>query len=416
MSRDDIITGIDIGSTSIRVVSGQMKTNRDGEESVHIIGAAEAPAEGVSKGAINSIEDAVSSISSALEKCERMTGVPIEHALVSVNGAHVIAEESQGIVAASKPNGEIGEDDVERVIETAQSVGVPPNYEILHMIPRTFSVDDQKGIKDPVGMTGIKLEVDTQIILGMTSQIKNITKSVYRTGVDIDDLVVEVLAASEAVLSKREKDIGVCVVNMGGSTTSLMVFEEGEVVHTKILPIGSGHITNDIAIGLRTSVDVAEQVKIDHGNALPEEVNKRDEIDLATIDDNENVLVSKKEVAEIIQARLEEIFEMIRSELRTIDRDGKLPAGIVFTGGGAKLNGLIAFAKTYFRTAASIGMPKHITTPIDKIQDPVFSTAIGLVLWELGMQEGVNRPGMNNFSSVTDVTNKMGKWLKSLMP
>ncbi|MFH1426841.1 MAG: cell division protein FtsA [Candidatus Kerfeldbacteria bacterium] len=416
MAKDEIITGLDIGSSSIRVVSGQVKPGQDGEMTVHIIGAAESPAEGVSKGAVVSIEDAVSSISSALEKCERMTGVPIEHAIVSVNGAHVIAQESQGIVAVSKASGEIGEDDIDRAIEAAQSMATPPNYEILHVIPRTFTVDDQTGIKDPVGMTGIKLEVSAQIILGMTSQVKNITKSIYRTGVDINELVVEVLASSESVLSKREKDLGVALVNIGGATTSLMVFEDGDVLHTKIIPVGSGHITNDIAIGLRTSVDIAEEVKKQYGTALAEEVGKRDEIDLAKINPDEKVLVSKKEVAEIIAARTEEIFDMIRNELRAIDRDAKLPAGIIFTGGGAKLNGLIDMAKTHFRMSASIGYPKHIQTPIDKIEDPSFATAIGLVLWGQGLHEGANRPGLRNLSTVTDVTGRMGKWLKSLMP
>ncbi|MFC1598270.1 cell division protein FtsA [Patescibacteria group bacterium] len=416
MARDEIITGLDIGSTSIRVVSGQFKSGREGEESVHIIGAAEAPSEGISKGAITSIEDAVSSISSALEKCERMTGIPIEHAMVSVNGAHVIAQDSQGVVAVSKANGEVGEDDVERAIEAAQSVATPPNYEILHVIPRSFTVDDQTGIKDPVGMTGIKLEVDAQIVLGLTSQIKNITKSVYRTGVDIDDLVIEVLAASESVLTKQQKELGVALVNMGGSTTSLMVFEEGDVIHTKILPVGSGHITNDIAIGLRTSVDIAEEVKKQFGTALAAEVPKREEIDLANIDANEQVRVSRKEVAEIIEARLEEVFDMIRTELRKIDRDAKLPAGIIFTGGGAKLEGLIEAAKGYFRMSSSVGAPRHFQTPIDKIEDTTFATAIGLVLWGYGLTTGFNRPGLNNLSSVAGVTGRMGKWLKSLIP
>lgn len=415
MARDDIISGLDIGSTTIRVVSAQVKSSK-GSNEVHIIGAAESPAEGISKGVITSIEDAVSSISSTLEKCERMTGIPIEHALVSVNGSHVVAQESQGVVAVSKANGEIGEDDVERVIEAAQTVATPPNYEILHVIPRAFTVDDQADIKDPVGMTGIKLEAHVQIILGMISQVKNITKTVYRTGVDIDDLVVEVLAASEAVVTKRHKELGVCVVNMGGSTTSIMVFEENEVKHTKILPVGSGHITNDIAIGLRTSVDIAEQVKVQYGTALAESVPKRDEIDLATIDPNENVLISRKQVAEIIEARIDEIFHMIQEELRSIDRAAKLPAGIIFTGGGAKLDGLIERAKDYFKTSASIGSPTHIQTPIDKIQDPVFSTAIGLVLWEHGLSQGSGRSGMTNFSSVANVTGVMGKWFKSLIP
>ncbi|OGY86851.1 MAG: cell division protein FtsA [Candidatus Kerfeldbacteria bacterium RIFOXYA2_FULL_38_24] len=416
MARDEIISAIDIGSTSIRVVCGQLKPGKDGNNIMQIIGAASAPSEGISKGSIISIEDAVSSISSALEKCERMTGAPIEHALVSINGAHVVAQESHGVVAVSKANGEVGEDDVERVISAAQSVATPPNYEILHVIPRSFSVDEQSGIKDPVGMTGIKLEADAQIILGMTSHVKNITKTVYRTGVDIDDLVVEVLAASESVLTNRQKDLGVAVVNLGGATTGLMVFEEGDVLHTKILPVGAGHITNDIAIGLRTSVDVAEQVKIDFGTALSAEVPKRDEIDLSQIDEKELVRVSRKEVAEIIEARLEEIFEMLKKELKSINRDSKLPSGIVFTGGGAKLHGLIEMAKTHFRTNASIGTPINIQTAIDKIQDPQFSTAVGLVQWGQGSTHGSNRHSLRNLSSVAGVTGKMGKWFKSLMP
>ncbi len=418
MAREDIITGLDIGSTAIRVVCSQLKEQTDGSVALSIIGAGEAPAEGISKGVITSIEDAVSSISAALEKCERMTGIPIEEAVVSINGAHVVAQESHGVVAVSKPTGEIEEDDVERAMNAAQSVATPPNYEILHVIPRAFSVDDQAGIKDPIGMTGIKLEVDTQIILGMTSQIKNVTKSVYRTGVDISDMVVEVLAASESVLTKRQKELGVVLVNMGGATTSIMVFEEGDVIHSKILPVGSGHITNDIAIGLRTTVDIAEEVKKRFGTALPETVNKNEEIDLADIDPQEDVKVSKKEVAEIISARLEEVFQMIQKELRTIDRDAKLPAGIVFTGGGALLPGLIEMAKNDFRTSASIGLPKHVVSPIEKVNDPTFATAVGLVLWAQHLQavpQG-KRGAVANFSSVADVTGKMGKWFKSLIP
>lgn len=416
MARDDIVTGIDIGSFGVRVVSAQIKPDGERGTALSIIGVGESQAEGVSKGTITSIEDAVSSISAALEQCERMTGIPIEHAYVSVNGAHIMAEESHGVVAVSKANGEIEEDDMERAIEAAQSVATPPNYEILHVIPRTFTVDDQQGIKDPVGMTGIKLEVDAEIILGMTSQIKNITKSVYRTGVDIRDMIVEPLAAAESVLTKRQKDLGVVSVNIGSSTTSMMVFEEGDVIHTKILPVGAGHITNDIAIGLRTSVDVAEEVKIQHGTALPETVNKRDEIDLATIDENEDVRVNKKEVSEIIAARLEEIFDMVQAELRGISRDAKLPAGIVFTGGGSQLSGLVEAAKNQFRTSAAIGTPRNLNTPIDKIEDPKFATATGLVLWAHATQQGAHRPGATNFSSVADVTGQMGKWLKSLIP
>lgn len=413
MAKEEIITGLDIGSTSVRVAVGQR--NADGQ--MHIIGAAENVSEGISKGEVTSIEDAVSSISAALEKAERMTGIPIEQALVSINGAHVLSQESHGVVAVAKADGEIKEDDVERVIEAAQTVATPPNYEILHVIPRSFTVDNQKGIKDPIGMSGIKLEVDAQIILGLSSQIKNLTKCVYRTGVDIEDLVVNALAASESVLTKRQKDLGVALINMGGLTTSLMVFEEGDVLHTKIFPIGSDYLTYDIGYALHAPVEVAEKVKIEFGSALPDEISKRDEVDLSQFDEREKVVASRKEVAEIINARLEEIFEMVNKELKEIGRAGMLPAGVVLTGGGSKLEGVVEIAKKSFKLSSAVGYPQDMITAIDKIHDPVFSTAVGLVLWGAGLS---NRKGgkisIAKFNSVNEVTDKMKKWFKTMMP
>ncbi|EKD76544.1 MAG: hypothetical protein ACD_43C00067G0001 [uncultured bacterium] len=416
MAKGAIITGLDIGSTSIRVAVGQINPH---DNDLHIIGAAEHPAEGINKGVVTSIEDAVSSISSALDKAERMTGTPTERAYVSVNGSHIICQDSHGVVAVAKADGEIREDDVQRVIEAAQTVATPPNYEILHVIPRQFQVDNQASVKDPVGMTGIKLEVDAQIILGLVSQIKNLTKCVYRTGTDIQDLVLGILAVSEAVLTKRQKELGVALVNLGGLTTSVMIFEEGDVLHTKILPVGSGHITNDIAIGLRTSVDVAETIKSRYGTALPEDVGKHEEIDLREIDPNENSRVSRREVAEIIQARLEEILSMVNKELKSINRHGMLPAGVVLTGGGAKLNGIVEVAKKLFSLPASIGMPRKFKSAIDKIEDPVFATALGLVLWGQSMTGQSNKSGLTGlarFSAVGDATARMKKWFKSLLP
>lgn len=414
MAKEAVVVGLDIGSTTIRVAVGQRNTE---DNEIHIIGAAEHPAEGINKGVVTSIEDAISSISAALEKVERMTGVPVEQAYISINGSHIISQESHGVVAVSKADGEIRDDDVARVIEAAQTVATPPNYEIIHVIPRQFTVDNQKGIKDPVGMTGIKLEVEAQIILGLTSQVKNLTKCIYRTGVDIQDLVLGILAAAESVLSKRQKELGVCLVNLGGLTTSVMVFEEGDVVYTKILPIGAGHITNDIAIGLRTSVDVAEKVKNEHGTALPEEVSKRDNIDLAQFQSGEEGLVSKLEVAEIIEARLEEIFAIINKELKIIGRAGMLPAGIVLTGGGARLKGAVEVAKKSFNLPASVGAPKDFKTAIERINDPVFATAVGLVIWGANLEKTNSRGfSIPKFSSVVDVTGKMKKWFKSLLP
>lgn len=416
MAKGEVITGLDIGSTTIRVAVGQMNPH---DNDLHIIGAAEHPAEGINKGVVTSIEDAVASISGALDKAERMTGIPTERAYVSVNGSHIVCQESHGVVAVAKADGEIRDDDVQRVIEAAQTVATPPNYEILHVIPRQFQVDNQAKVKDPVGMTGIKLEVEAQIILGLVSQIKNLTKCVYRTGTDIQDLVLGVLAVSEAVLTKRQKELGVALVNMGGLTTSVMIFEEGDVLHTKILPVGSGHITNDIAIGLRTSVDIAEVIKTNYGTALPADVAKHEEIDLREIDPNENSRVSRREVAEIIEARMEEILTLVNKELKSINRHGMLPAGIVITGGGAKLDGIVDVAKKTFSLPAAIGTPRKFKTAIDKIEDPVFATALGLVVWGqnmLGQGGRMSGSGLARFSAVGDATNKMKKWFKSLLP
>lgn len=418
MAKEEIITGLDIGSTTIRVVVGQVNPN---DNKIHILGAAENPTEGVSKGSITSIEDAVSSISGALEKVERMTGIPVEHAYIGINGNHITSQDSHGVIAVSKSDGEIKEEDVERVIEAAQAVATPPNYEILHIIPRSFTVDNQKGIKDPIGMTGIRLEVDAQIIQGLTSQIKNLTKCIYRTSIDIDDLVVGVLASSESVLTKKQKDLGVAILNIGGATTSLLVFEEGDVLHGSILPVGASHITNDIAIGLRTSIDLAEKIKIEYGSALPDDINKREEINLGDLDSREEGIVSQKHVAEIIEARSEEIFKMADKELQKIDRSGLLPAGVVLTGGGSKLSGLIEVAKKEFKLPAALGYPLDLgTTPVDKVNDLNFSTAIGLLYWGVTLNSKDGRSAgkikIPKFSSVSDATNSIKKWFKTLMP
>ena len=414
MSREEIITGLDIGSSSIRAVMGQSNPN---DEKLHIIGAAEHPAEGVSKGVVTSIEEAVTSISQCLEKLERMTGIPVEKAFVGISGSHINSQDSHGVIAVAKADGEIKEEDVNRVIEAAQAVATPPNYEILHVIPRSFTVDNQRGIKDPEGMTGIRLEVETQIIQGLSSQINNLTKCVFRAGVDIKDIVLGVLAASEGCLNKQQKDIGVALVNMGSSTTSVVVFEEGDVLHTKILPIGSGHITNDIAIGLRTSIDLAERIKLEYGSALPGEINKREEINLSEFEGGERSVISKKQVAEIIEARLEEIFKMVDKELQKVARSGLLPAGVVFTGGGAKLPGLLEVAKKEFRLPSSIGALKNFVSAIDKVNDPAYTTALGLIIWGLKLEKGGGfKLALPNLGALSGATKKMKGWFKSLMP
>lgn len=410
--REAIITGIDVGSSKIRIIVGQVT-----EQGIRIIGLAEVDSDGISKGIINSVEDAVSSISQALEKAEQMTGIPLERALVSISGSHIISDNSKGVIAVAKADGEVKEDDIARAMEAAQAVATPPNYDILHVIPREFSVDSQTGVKDPVGMTGVRLEVNVQIIQGLSTQIKNLTKVVYRTGVDVSDLIVAGLASAEAILSKRQKELGAAVLNIGGATTSLSVFDEGDVMHTAVLPVGSSHLTSDLAIGLRTSIDTAEAVKLNYGHADPSQINRRDDLDLAEITEGETGVVSLHHIAEILEARVEEIFKLADKELIKIERSGKLPAGVVLTGGGAKLPGLIEVGRKIFRLPVSIGYPRNVSSAIDKINDPALSTAVGLVLWgyQLLGQDQAGRLG-RSFSSMTEASDKLKKWFKGFLP
>ncbi len=415
MSQEQIITGLDIGSSNIRAIV--LKKSLDGN--LEIIGAAEQASEGIARGMVTDIEDAVSNISEVLEQLERMTGFPVETAVVGISGTHIKTLESTGVVAVTKADKEITEEDVERAIEAAQAVATPPNHEILHVIPRDFTVDNQTGIKDPVGMTGVRLEVSTQIIIGLSSQIKNLTKCIYRTGVDIADLVFSILAGAESTLDKKQKELGVALVNLGSHTTSLIVYEEGDVLHTAILPLGANHITSDLAIGLRTSVEAAELIKLEVATADSRKVNKREEIDLAKFSDKEKerTMISLKHITEITQARIEEFFSLINKELKEIDRAGLLPAGIVLTGGGAKLSGIVELAKEKLKLPVSLGLPKGATeSAIDKVNDPAYTTAVGLALW--GSQSSSKRAKFHlpNFSSVDEVVSKMKGWFKSLLP
>lgn len=378
MAQQQYLVGLDIGSSSVRVVVGKVDENT-GIPS--IIGVGETPSSGIRKGVVVDIEEAVSTISSALEKVERMTGVPVTHATVAIGGSHISSIESHGVIAVSRADGEITENDIIRVIDASQAISIPQNREIIHVIPKNFIVDGQSGIKDPLGMTGIRLEVDTVIVQAAIPFIKNLTKGISQAGLNIDDLVLAPLAAAESVLTKRQKELGVALVDMGGGTTGLVVFEEGQLLHTSIVPVGSGHITNDVAIGLRTSIETAEKVKQEFGHAMPKEINRTEEIDLSKIDPSEEEHVSRHHLAEIAEARLEEIFDLINKELKLINRDGKLPAGVVFTGAGAKMPGILELAKKQLKLPVQLGVPANVTTIIDRVEDPSYATAVGLILW-----------------------------------
>ena len=418
--KNNIIAGLDIGSTEIRLVVGQKINDPIEGEKFQIVGAVSVPTQGVNRGVVTSIEDATSSISACIEKAERLVGVPLESVWVGINDPHIRCEKSKGVVAVSKSDGEINESDVERAIEAARALSVPANYEILHVIPIKFVVDSQEDIKDPIGMSGIRLEVETLIIQGLTTQIKNLTKAIYRTGLDIEDLVISPLAAAEAIITQKQKELGTALVNIGSSTTNLSVYEEGDLLHTAVLPIGSEHITSDIAIGLRCPINLAERIKKEFGSSNPALFTKKEEIDISEIAKEEDVnddikAVSKKYVAEIIEARVEEIFEKVDDEFNKIDRSGMLPAGVFLVGGGAKLNDLVETGKKILRLPVSIGENRNIEAVIDKVNRPEFLTALGLVAWGSRSIGEMKAPWVGG-EKMGVVLDKMKKFFKGMMP
>lgn len=419
--KEDIFAGLDVGSSETRLVIAQKNAREEGGN-VQIIGATSMPTEGISKGVVKSIDDVTSTISALLEKGERLTGFPIDSVWVSINDPYIKCEISKGVVAVSKSSGEISQDDVDRAIEAAGTLSVPVNYEILHVIPINFTVDNQKDIKDPIGMNGVRLEVEVLIVQGASSQIKNLTKAIYRTDVDIENLVLSPLAVSQVIASKKQKELGVAVVDIGASTTSLAVFEEDKLIHTSVLPVGSEHITADLAIGLRCPINLAERIKLEHGHAGSDDFNSKEKIDITDLVKEEEVNddineISKKYIAEIIEARVEEIFGMIDEDLKKIERSGMLPAGVLLAGGGSKLPGLIDVAKNSLRLPVATGEAKNIDVIIDKVNDPRFLTAVGLILW--GRSESVDSEKSLVFKS-KETVGKTGKKIKDffgkLMP
>ena len=388
--RDDIIAGLDIGSTMVRLVIAQSLPGTQnigtGQMPLQIIGAVSVPSQGISKGTVKSIEDVTSCISACLEKAERLVGVPVASVWVSVNSPYIKCEKSKGVVAVSRSDGEITSDDVQRAIEAARALSVPPNYEILHVIPVKFTVDNQEEIKDPIGMVGVRLEVETLIIQGLSSQIKNLTKAIFRTGLEIEDLVLSPLAAAEAVIGPKQKELGSALINIGAATTSLAVFEEGELLHTAVIPIGSEHITADVAIGLRCPINLAEKIKIEYGSAKTDKFGKKDEADISQliVEENspeENKIISRKYLSEIIEARVEEIFSKVDTELKSIDRSGMLPGGVYLIGGGTRLSDIVEVAKKELRLPACLGANNIVATVIDKVNETEFLNAVGLVVW-----------------------------------
>ena len=409
MAAQKVITAIDLGSSKIRAVIATAEAKRN---TINVIGVGVAPSNGIRKGRITDIDEAVANITAALEEAERMSGTAVHRAYIGVSGTMIRSDDCQGVVAISGSNAEISEEDVDRVLDAARSVSMPANREILRIIPKTFAVDGQRNIKYPVGMTGIRLEVEAHIISGETGAMKNLEKTLYQTGIDTDELVPSFLSCSEALLDRRQKDLGVVLIEMGASSTSIAVFEEGSVMYSMVLPVGGEHATNDLAIGMRASVDTAEKIKLQYGTCLVDSVSDRDEVDLSVFSQTDTHSVNHKLIANILEARYREVFEMVREELQHIGKDGMLPSGAVLCGGAVKLEGVQELAREVLGLPVKIALPRDVEGIIDRVSDPSFAHIIGLL--HFGSRYGAS-PSMFSFDT-GKIWKSIVDFFKSLLP
>jgi cell division protein FtsA len=393
MTKSRIIAGIELGSSKIATVIAQISTNPTTlESSVSVAGVAASESKGIRKGQIVDIEEAVESVIASVEAAERMAGYHLESAYVALGGAHLHSQNSHGVVAVSDPDGEISADDVERVVQAASAISLPQSREIIHVLPSEFIVDGEAGVKDAVGMSGVRLEVETHIVTAATAAIKNLRKALNEVGVEIEALVFSGFAGSFSSLSSTEKELGCALVDIGGGTTSIAAFVDGALTHSAVIPVGARNVTNDLAIGLRVSLESAERIKI----ALSEEAEKKakikteedsDQFDLSDLGVGEAKKVSKKTLVEgIIRPRLNEIFTMVRIELEKASIINRIPSGVVVTGGGAETVGIVDSAKRMLSLPVRIGKPKGVGGLIDDVINPSFSVPVGLVLYGAGRE------------------------------
>ncbi len=412
------LVGIDVGTTKVVTLVAEAT-----EDQLNILGVGLTPSKGLKKGIVVNVDEAVTSIVTSVEKAERLSGYRIGSAYVGVAGGHIQSLNSRGVVAISRADREITPADLARALDAARAIAVPTQREIIHVIPRSYIVDGQEGIRDPVGLSGFRLEVEAHIVTGAVTAIQNLIKCVQRAGVEIDDLVLQPLASSEAVLTPAEKEMGVMLVDCGGGTTDAAIFIDGSIWHTVVLPVGGNHITNDIAIVLRTPFDVAEYLKIRHGQArasleAASQESKEGEDDTIAVESftgSKKRTVSRTLLHQVIEARVQEIFQMLRAEVRRVGYDGLLPAGVVLTGGTALLPGIEEVARDVLNMPVRIGVPTGLGGLADAIDTPAYATCVGLVRW--GFKRGGVAPYLvPQEQGWARIYNRFKSWLREFLP
>jgi len=397
MSRPYIINALDIGSSSIKLVSVLKKP-----KSYEVLAQAQEASLGVRKGVVMEVSKVSEIISSLIKRVESDSGKKIEGVYASVGGSHLFSAPSKGLVSVSRADQKISKEDIERVLLAAQTFSIPSNNEILEVFPKDFIVDGQGGVKEAVGMNGVRLEADVTVLGGFTPYLRNSNKSISASGINVNYIYPDFLASSKAVLSSREKELGVCVLDIGAGTTGMSIYEEGSLVHGFVFPIGSAHITNDIAVCLKTDIDTAEKIKVEFGSCKRSGAEKSEK--KINISGEEPIVFSKKALSEIIEARVCEIFDLAYKELKRVSKS-ELPAGVVLTGGGAKIPGLKDLAKKELKLPVRIGRP----TSVIEFDDPALATVCGLVLEASDMEEEY-KGGKSGFLS------SFIKFFKSFVP
>lgn len=372
-----IVAGIDVGTTKVCTLIGEVTE----EDRLRIVGAGVTPSRGLRRGVVVDTEGTTRAIAASVGKAEQLSGYRVTSAYVGIAGAHVSSINSRGVVALSRSNHTIGQDEIDRAMEAAQAIAIPHDRRIIHVIPRGFTLDGQKGIRDPLGMQGFRLEVETHIITGAVASIHNLVRCVQRAGVSIKDLILQPVASGEASLTELEQEIGVVLADIGGGTTDIAIFIEGSIWHTCILGVAGNHLTHDLTVGLHTSFSTGEEVKIRYGHVVPGSVNPNEKVDIISFGDSPRSSVSRKFISQVLEARMAEIFSLILREVKQSGYDGLLPAGVVLSGGTAELAGVKELGRQVMGMPVRIGFPRQVGGLVDVTQSPVFSTGVGLLLW-----------------------------------
>jgi cell division protein FtsA len=404
----EIIVGLDIGTTKVCAVVGEARP-----DGVEIIGMGSHPSEGLRKGVVINIEHTVASIKEALEEAETMAGCEISAVYAGIAGGHVKGFNSHGVIALKEK--EVTKKDIERVIEAARAVAIPMDREVIHTLVQEFIVDDQDGIMDPLGMSGVRLEANIHIVTGAVTAAQNIIKCANRAGLDVCDIILQSLASSEAVLSKEERNLGAALIDFGGGTTDMAVFSKGAIKHTSVLPLGGDNLTYDIAVGLRTAKLEAEKIKIKYGCSLSSMIGKDETVEVPGVGGRKPRVLSRQILGEILEPRVEEIFSLIYGEILRSGHEDTITSGVVVTGGSAELLGVTEMAEQIFNAPARVGYPEGISGLVEVVNKPMYATAVGLVLYGAKTSKKHKKFRIRDVNIFDRVMSRMKRWFKDVI-